>query len=110
MDRFREELQVLQGASAGIFHVLNDELEVATPFIKGNPRAQPHLLAVLDLEPDPLVAIAKHGTTHLGALVFEGEIPVTRAGPGQVADLALYPDEVEVPLEQSLHLSVQLAD
>ena len=61
-------------------------------------------------EPDPLVAPAEHGAADLGIAVLEGEIPVAGGGADEVADFALYPDEVEVALQQVFCLAIELAD
>jgi hypothetical protein len=90
--------------------MLDNQLKLAPAFVQGYAAAQTYGIAVFGGELQPLIAILKHRTAHLGVAVLEGEVPVSRRRRGKVADLTFYPDEVKVAFQQRLCLPVELAD
>ena len=81
----------LQGAKASLFHMLDNQLIFTAPLIEPSAATHQDLCAITGLEIDPLVGIAKHSAAHLGLLVLQAEIPVTRGRAGKVGYLAFDP-------------------
>ena len=90
-----------QGAFAGRLQLLDHELEVPAGAVQPDARAREHLHAVARLEPEPHPVRAEERAADLRARVLEGEVHVSRAGPREVGQLALHPDEGEGVFEQS---------
>ncbi len=68
------------------------------------------MIAIFGGETYALVAVAEHGAAHLGAAVFEGEIPMSGGGSGKVTDFPFHPDKIEVAFQQTASLTVKLAN
>ena len=90
--------------------MFDNDLEFAATFVKANPTSQQDLLSVGRLQACAAVGVGKHGAAHLGFGVFEGEIPVTRAGSSKAREFTAYPDLVKALLNGHARLSVQVSD
>ena len=66
--------------------------------------------AKLGLKARTTVDVGEHGAAHLGLGVFEGEVPVTRAGSSKAREFTAYPDLIEALLNGHARLSVQVSD
>ena len=93
-----------------MLHVFDYQLKLAAALVEGHPAAQAHRQAAGGFQAHALVAVAEHRTAHLRRAVLEGEVPVAGGGRGEIADLALHPDEVEMAFEQAPDLAVELGD
>ena len=108
------EAQALVGepkrAFARRLELLHHELVVPARAVQAHPGAGDHLHAVPRLEPEPHPVRAEERAAHLGAGVLQGEVHVPRAGPREVGELALHPDEREGVIEQACDLVVEAPD
>jgi len=100
----------LQCPSPGRLDMLRDQLELAATLVQGHPGANPDRITIGDLDFEALVVPTEHGASHLGLIVLKRKIPVAGCWSGQVTDLSVDPDVVEVGLQQGAHLAVQLTD
>ena len=92
----------LLGADPFRLEMAHDRLVFSPGCVDRQSPEHPHRQAVGKIEGQPLrVALPHHGSQRRGA-VAEAEIQVTRLGPGQVRDLAMNGDRVEVGLERPL--------
>ena len=96
----------LLGAETFRLEMADDGLVFPAGRIDRQSPEHPHGQPVGRIEGQPLgVALPHHGPERRGA-VAEAEIQVTRLGPGQVRDLAMDGNHVEVGLERPLMRSV----
>ena len=100
---------LLQQAVAGGLHALGDQLVVAARFIQRDAGAHQDLLAVLRPEGDAAVAVAEHRAAHLGAVVFQREIPVAGGGLGEVGDLGGEPNLPHFHFQQLANRLIEAA-
>src|SRR5690554_190618 len=98
-----------QGTFASGFHFFSDQLIVTAPFIETHFGPDGDLTAFLGWGFDEQIAIAKHGTTHLGLVIFEGEIPMAGAWPGEVGHATLYPHREKDDFQQMTVLPAKVA-
>ncbi len=97
----------LQGAEAGVLHVIDDELVFAARLVQADTRPHQHFLAVPGSEGTQHISLPEHGAAHLGGGVLEREIPVAGARPCEIGDLRLQPQAAEAALQQHPDLAVQ---
>ena len=63
-------IRPLQGAFAGLLHLVGDQLVLAARLVQRDIGADQHLLPVLRTERHAAVAVAEHRAAHLGVIVF----------------------------------------
>ena len=102
--------QLEQGAFAGRFYVVDDDLVLRAPRIGGQPAAADDFEAVLGgMAQAGGDAAPAHRLDHR-VLVLEAEIEMARTRPGEARDLAAHPDPLERSLDGALHRLGQFAD
>ncbi len=96
-----------QGAVTGFFQMFDDELELAAALVQRDPSPRQHLHAIIRFEAQQLITHLEHGAAHLRLLVFEREIQMPGAGPGQIGQLAFHPDQREMALQDGARLLIE---
>ena len=102
------EVGLLRGTRSSGFKVLGDKLKFAPAFVQGDTAAKPHAVAIIGLQANTLIAIAKHRAAHLGLAVLQGEIPVAGAWLCEITDFTLYPNVVKVALKEFSDSTIEL--
>ena len=97
----------LQGAEAGVLHVIDDELEFAARLVQPDAGPHQHLLTVARGERTQHISLPEHRAAHLGGGVFQAKIPMSGTRPGEIGDFRLEPERAETALQQHAHLAVQ---
>ncbi|MNM59889.1 hypothetical protein D3C81_711510 [compost metagenome] len=100
----------IQGAHAGAADGFHIDLVIAARAVQRDEGAHFHLVAFARREARILGAAAEHHGAHLGAIVLQGEIPVTGSGAREVGNLAGDPGQGERAFEQARDGLVQGAD
>src|SRR5712691_2358440 len=81
-------------------HGFHTELEISARLVKADERLHLDLHAVARRPREILLALPEHDATHLGVLVLQNEIGVSRLGNGEVGYLAGDPKQRIATLEQ----------
>ena len=97
----------LQCTEAGVFHVVDHELEFPTRLVQPNAGPHQYLLAVPRRKGRKHVSLPEHGASDLRGGVLEREIPMTRSGPREIGYLRLQPKAAESALEQHPNLAIE---
>ncbi len=90
--------------------MLDDELKFAAVFVQGDPGANAHAIALARSEFQLGIGAFEHRAADLGRGVLQGEVPVSRARCGEIADFPLNPNKVKMALKQHFGLMVKFAD
>src|SRR5205809_417548 len=89
-----------QGAEPCAPHGFDIELEIAAGFVQADERLHLDLHTVARRPLEILLALSEHDAAHLGVLVLQDEIGVSRLGNGEVGYLAGHPKQRIAMLEQ----------
>src|SRR5256886_15988884 len=73
-----------QGAEPGAPHGFDIELEIAARLVQADERLHLDLHAVARRPLEILLPLPEHDATHLGVLVLQNEIGVSRLGNGEI--------------------------
>ena len=82
------DIDFFQRAHAGAADRFHIDLVVAARAVQRHQRAHLDLVAFARRESRVLRATAEHHGAHLGAIVFQGEVPVAGSGAREVGNLA----------------------
>ena len=96
-----------QGAQAGVFHVIDDELVLAARLVQPDAGPHQHLLAVPRGEGAQHISLPEHGAANLSGGVLQRKIPVAGAGFGEIGDFRLQPEAAEAALQQHSDLAIE---
>ena len=89
-----------QGAEPGAPHGFDIELEIAARLVQADERLHLDLHAIARRPLQILLALPEHDAAHLGVLVLQNEIGVSRLGHGEIGHLAGDPKQRIATLEQ----------
>ena len=87
--------------------MIDDELVLAARLVQPDSRPHQHFLAVPRGEGTQHISLPEHGAANLRGGVFEREIPVAGAGPGEIGDFRFQPQAAEAALQQHPDLAIE---
>lgn len=89
----------MQVAGSRRLDIIPDQLEFSAALVQRYLGFQSDLISLFGAIPEKLIAALEKSAAHLRTIVFEREIPMARAGAGEIGDFADDPDNVEMALE-----------
>ena len=100
----------MQIALPGLFHDINDQLQLATLFLHGQLRKHFNFVAHRWEKTCENIALAKHNRLQLCRFVLQGQIPMPGGGTGKRRHLTLNPDGAKFISEVIIQVPGELAD
>src|SRR5699024_5307759 len=100
----------LQGADAGVFGVLDNQLIIATRRVQADTRPYADSRPILQRHAQQARPVLEQGATDLGLVILERKINMPRTWPGQVGYFALDPQQAEAVFQKFTRGLIELAD